>query len=145
MQPQEMDRLIEQHLKAEFAGDPDGCVAVYTDDVVHDVVGWPQGPMHGKEGAKTFYEHLVQAIHSEKMEPVHSYYGPDSAVIEHIWTGTVPGSFMGIPGNGRRVSFRMLHVWEFRDGRISRENVWLDGAAIVQQLTAPEAEMAPAR
>jgi hypothetical protein len=30
----------------------------------------------------------------------------------------------------------MLHVWEFRDGRISRENVWLNGGAIVAQLTA---------
>jgi hypothetical protein len=25
-------------------------------------------------------------------------------------------------------------IWEFRDGRISRENVWLDGAAITAQL-----------
>jgi hypothetical protein len=33
----------------------------------------------------------------------------------------------------------MLHVWEFKDGRMSRENVWLDGDAIVAQLTAPQA------
>ena len=31
----------------------------------------------------------------------------------------------------------MLHVFEFQDGKISRENVWLDGASIVGQLTAP--------
>jgi hypothetical protein len=30
----------------------------------------------------------------------------------------------------------MLHVWDFKDGRISRENIWLDGNAIVAQLTA---------
>ena len=30
------------------------------------------------------------------------------------------------PAHGREISFRMLHVFEFRDGRISRENVWLD-------------------
>ena len=35
----------------------------------------------------------------------------------------------------RRVTFRILHVFEFRDDLISRENVWLDGAAIAQQLT----------
>ena len=40
--------------------------------------------------------------------------------------------------NGRRISFRLLHVWEFADERISRENVWLDGGNIVAQLTAPE-------
>jgi hypothetical protein len=32
----------------------------------------------------------------------------------------------------------MLHVWEFRDGLISRENVWLDGSSILAQLTAPD-------
>ena len=51
-------------------------------------------------------------------------------------TGTVPGEFLGIAGHGRRISFRLLHVWEFKTGRISRENVWLDSAAIVAQLTA---------
>jgi steroid delta-isomerase-like uncharacterized protein len=135
MQPEEMDRLIDQHLKAEAVGDATGAVAVYTDDVVHDVVGWPSGPMHGRDGAKTFYDQLIQDVSTETMEPVRRYYGPDFAVIEHIWRGTVPGSFLGVPGNGKRIAFRLLHVWEFRDGCISRENVWLDGGAVVAQLT----------
>lgn len=55
---------------------------------------------------------------------------------------------MGIRGNGRRVTFRMLHVWDFKDNAISREQVWLDGSAIAAQLTAPQpgdvtAELAP--
>jgi hypothetical protein len=29
----------------------------------------------------------------------------------------------------------MLHVFEFRDGLICRENVWLDSAGIVAQLS----------
>lgn len=137
MQREEMDQLIERHLKAEFSGDAAGCVAMYTNDVVHDVVGWPTGPMHGKESAKSWYEQLVKDITTQEMTPVHRYYGTDFAVIEHMWNGAVPGSFLGIPGHGRRISFRLLHVWEFRDGCISRENVWLDGGAIVAQLTAP--------
>ena len=135
MQPHEMDRLIAQHLEAETAGDVKGAVAVYTDDVVHDVVGWPAGPMQGRGGAAAFYDQLMQAIKTEEMESIRRYYGSDFAVTEHIWRGTVPGSFMGVPGNGKRIAFRMLHVWEFRDGRISLENVWLDGGAIVAQLT----------
>ena len=43
MDRQEMDRLIEEHIAAERAGDTAGAVAVYTDDVVHDVVGAPHG------------------------------------------------------------------------------------------------------
>ena len=136
MKPQEMDRLIEIHLAAEKAADTAGAVSVYTDDVEHDVVGFPDGPVHGKNGAQHFYDYLTQQIHTEEMLPIHSYYGEDFCVVEHMWTGTVPGSFFGIPGNGRRISHRMLHVWEFRDGRIGRENVWIDGGSVIAQLTA---------
>jgi hypothetical protein len=31
--------------------------------------------------------------------------------------------------------FRLMHVWEIRDGLISRENVWLDGGSVIGQLT----------
>ena len=47
----------------------------------------------------------------------------------------VIGSMLGLPGHGRRISYRILHLFEFRDGLISRENVWLDSAAIVSQLS----------
>jgi steroid delta-isomerase-like uncharacterized protein len=138
MKREEMDRLIEEHLAAERAGDPSGAVAMYTDDVIHDVVGSPTGPMHGPEGAKAFYEMLTQNISTERMDVSHAWYGEDFCVIEHQWQGTIPGEFLGVPGHGRRISFRLLHVWEFKDGRMSRENVWMDGASVIAQLTAPE-------
>ena len=49
---------------------------------------------------------------------------------------TETNRLIGIPGNDKRISFRMLHLWEFKDGRMSRENIWLDGGAIAAQLTA---------
>jgi hypothetical protein len=45
MQREEMDRLIEEHIRAEKASDTAGCVTMYSDDVVHDVVGSPTGPV----------------------------------------------------------------------------------------------------
>ena len=135
MTPQDMDKIVGQHLTAEAAGDIAGTVAMYTDDIEHDVVGWPTGPGRGIPAARDFYTHLTRDIHTEQMTATHSYYGEDFCVIEHQWTGTVPGAFLGIPGHGRRISFRLLHVWEFRDGQMSRENVWLDGGSIVAQLT----------
>lgn len=137
MEPAMMDRLITAHLAAEAAGDPAGAVAMYTDDVEHDVVGAPGGPAQGKPAARAFYEQLVQDIRTEQMVPTRRHYGQDFCVIEHQWVGTVPGTFLGVPGHGRRIAFRLLHVWEFRDGQIRRENVWMDGGSIVAQLTAP--------
>ena len=118
MQREDMDRLIEEHLKAEKAGDPLGSVAMYTPDVIHDVVGSPAGPLHGPEAARSFYEMLTRNITTEKMDVNHAWYGDDCCTIEHPWLGTVPGEFLGIPGQGRQISFRMLHVFEFKQGRI---------------------------
>jgi hypothetical protein len=47
----EMIAIVEQHLKAEGAGDVDGAVAVYTEDIVHDSMGMPGSPRRSKEAA----------------------------------------------------------------------------------------------
>jgi steroid delta-isomerase-like uncharacterized protein len=134
MEREQMAALVERHLKAEGAGDVEGAVAVYTDDVEHDVVGWPGGVLHGKEAARQFYVELTANFRTEDEQPSHRYWSDDAMVLDQMMTGTVTGSMLGMPGNGRRITFRALHVFEFRDGLVSRENVWLDGGAIQQQL-----------
>ncbi|MEW6474932.1 MAG: nuclear transport factor 2 family protein [Actinomycetota bacterium] len=136
MQTEAMLALIKEHLRAEGAGDVEGAVAVYTDDIEHDAVGFPGSPRRGKDAAREFYGFLTANFRTEEEEPVHQYVSDNAITLEQIMTGTVIGSFMGLPGNNRRISFRILHVFEFRDGLISRENVWVDGAAIVAQLSA---------
>ena len=71
MKPEEMNRLIEEHLAAEKAGDTARAVSMYTEDVEHDVVGAPHGPLHGKEAAQGFYDGLTSIIHTEEMVPTH--------------------------------------------------------------------------
>jgi steroid delta-isomerase-like uncharacterized protein len=136
MTQEEMIALVERHLKAEGAGDVDGAIAVYTDDIEHDVVGSPGSPLHGKDAARGFYQQLTADFRTEQEQPTHRYFTEDAMILDQIMTGTVTGSFFGLPGHGKRISFRILHVFEFADGLIRRENVWLDGAAIQQQLSA---------
>ena len=61
---------------------------------------------------------------------------------DRVWRGRAPGRPFGLDGQGRALEFRLLHVLEFAEsGDIKRENVWIDLAAIMQQLTpAPMAE-----
>jgi hypothetical protein len=62
-------------------------------------------------------------------------YGEDFLVDESLWRGKAPGKPFGIEGRGRPLEFRLLHIIEFdAGGAIKRENVWLDLAAIMQQL-----------
>lgn len=131
-----MIALVEQHLKAEGAGDVEGATSVYTADVVHDAVGFPGSPRTGKEQAGEFYRFLTANFRTEGEEPLNRFFDGDTMVLEQNMTGAVIGEMLGIPGHGRQVSFRILHVFSFRDGLISREQVWIDSGAIVAQLTA---------
>ena len=130
----DMQKLIARHLQAEMAGDAEGAVSVYTDDVVHDVVGWPSGPVSGPNAARSFYEQLMAVFVNEDMTPVRTLYGDDFCVVEHLAAGRFPHGFLGAPASEKQVAFRMLHLFEFSDAAISRENVWLDAGAVVAQL-----------
>jgi ketosteroid isomerase-like protein len=61
---EQMDRLIDQHVSAEDAGDIEAAVAVYTDDIEHDAVGAPDGPLHGVVAVRRRYEQLLQNMQS---------------------------------------------------------------------------------
>jgi steroid delta-isomerase-like uncharacterized protein len=129
-----MQALVTRHMEAEDSGDVEGAISVYTDDVEHDVVGFPGSPTRGKDGARAFYQYLIANFRTEGWEVLRRIEADDAIVLEQAMTGTVIGSLLGFPGNDRRISFRMLHVFQFRDGLISRENIWLDGSAIAAQL-----------
>ena len=52
MEEHDMIALVERHLKAEGAGDIDGAVAVYTDDIEHDAIGLPGAPSTGRDTSR---------------------------------------------------------------------------------------------
>jgi steroid delta-isomerase-like uncharacterized protein len=122
--PDQMDSVLHEHFAAEEAHDLDGIVATLTEDVEHDVVGF--GENRGREQIRAFYEEVFKLLEQEEVRPLRRYYGEDFMVDEVIYTGQADGALFGSEGHPRRVSFRMLHVVEFRDGLISRENVWMD-------------------
>jgi steroid delta-isomerase-like uncharacterized protein len=120
-----------------MSGDVQGTIKTLTDDVVHDVVGDPLGELTGPTAAGKRYEHLFANVKGQGTRRLHRLYGADFLVDDKIWTARVDGEFMGLPGNGRTIEVRVLHVFEFRDGRIARENVWIDGGSAIAQLAAP--------
>jgi uncharacterized protein len=136
MTPEEMDRVIEEHFGYEAADDVEGVMSTVTDDIVHDVVGFPAGPQHGKEAVRAFYEMLFGLLKQEGCQVLHRYYGNDMMVDEVLYTGHVDGAIVGVEGRSGRATWRLLHVLEFRDGKIARENIWQDVDAIRVQLEA---------
>lgn len=134
--PAEMDAVLDAHYRFEADDDVEGVLGTLTDDIVHDVVGLPGGPNRGKDAARAFYQHLFTDVAGERVEPRSRLYGRNFLVDEVVWYGRAVGHPFGFDGRNRPFSHRLLHVLEFRDGLISRENLWLDFAAIAQQLGA---------
>jgi hypothetical protein len=131
----QMDAKIDEHFGFEQADDVAGVLATLSPDAEHDVVGWPTGPARGPEGARPFYEALFADLSDGQVTTIRRLYGEDFLVDESLWRGRAPGRPFGLEGRDRPVEFRLLHVVEFApDGRMSRENVWVDLAAIIQQL-----------
>lgn len=133
--PREMDARMDEHFGFEARDDVEGVLKTLTDGVEHDIVGWPLGPSHGRDNARPFYEALFADLADGKVETQRRLYGEDFMVDESLWSGRAPGRPFGLDGRNRPLQFRLLHVVEFaKDGRIGRENVWLDLASIIQQL-----------
>jgi hypothetical protein len=131
----QMDAKIDEHFGFEQADDVAGVLATLTPDCEHDIVGSPTGPTVGPDGARGFYESLFADLADGRIETVRRLYGEDFLVDESVWRGRAPGRPFGLEGRDRPLEFRLLHVIEYADdGRMKRENVWLDLAAILQQL-----------
>lgn len=131
----EMDRKIDEHFRFEATDDVEGVLATLADDVEHDIVGSPTGPTRGRESARGFYENLFADLADGSVKSLRRLYGDNFLIDESTWSGRAPGRPFGLEGKGRPLEFRLLHVVEFSaHGEIKRENVWLDLAAIIQQL-----------
>ena len=135
MTPAEMDELVNRHFGFEAADDVDGVMSTLVDDAEHEVIPSPVGTVDDPEGQRAYYELLFSSITGESVEPLRRYYGEDFLVDETLWHGTVEdGRPFLCDGKSGPVSFRLLHVFEIRDGKIAREQVWCDLAAIQRQL-----------
>lgn len=135
MTPAQMDQKIDAHFGFEARDDVEGVLATLSQDVEHDVVGWPTGPARGPDQARPFYEALFADLADGQVACQRRLYGEDFLVDESLWRGTAPGRPFGLEGRGRPLEFRLLHVIEFNgEGDIRRENVWIDLAAVIQQL-----------
>lgn len=131
----QMDQKMDEHFGFEAGDNVDGVLATLDRNVEHDIVGYPTGPTHGRDAARGFYENLFADLSDSKFETIRRYYGEDFMVDESQWSGKAPGRPFGLEGRNRPLAFRLLHVVEFTPaGEIRRENVWIDLAAILQQL-----------
>jgi steroid delta-isomerase-like uncharacterized protein len=137
--------VVDRHFHAENAHDVPGTLATYTDDIVWDDITHPLSPVHGKEAVGAVYSDILSAIPDLKLDTVRRFSSGSVVVDESILTGHVEGMWAGVVGDGALVRTRMLHIFDLRDGLISRENAWFDSAHVMRQVVAWKERPASAR
>jgi ketosteroid isomerase-like protein len=137
MSREEMDRAVNEHFGFEAADDLDGVMASLAGDVEHEIVPSPVGVLHDKAKVRDYYAMLFASVQGDSVTPLKRYYGDDFIVDETLWHGEISdGRPFLCDGKSGKVSFRLLHIFEFEDGKIAREQAWCDLAAIQRQLGA---------
>jgi pimeloyl-ACP methyl ester carboxylesterase/ketosteroid isomerase-like protein len=131
----ELAELAESHLRAAAFGDLGGALEAMSDDVVLDVINSEGGPLAGLGQVRAGYQRWAAAARCESFTTVRRMYGDNLVVDEGIWQGRFSAPVFGPVRPGRSVRYRVLHVLEFRNGRIARETAWHDLAAISRQLS----------
>jgi hypothetical protein len=135
MTPEQMNALVDEHFGYEAADDVDGVMGTLADGAVHEVIPSPVGEVTDPAEQRAYYELLFSSLEGERVEPLRRLYGDGFLVDETLWHGTVvDGRPFLCEGRSGPVSFRLLHVFELADGKIVREQVWCDLAAIQRQL-----------
>ena len=91
---------------------------------------------HDRAGpCSSLYEALFADLADGKVTCLKRLYGDRFLVDESVWEGRAPGRPFGLEGKGRPLKFRLLHVVEFtEEGQLQSEQVWVDLAAMIQQL-----------
>jgi hypothetical protein len=101
----------------------------FTPDAEHDIAGRPGGPIHAGENIAAF----GRGRRLDRFDTVGRRYGEAHAVAESILHATAIGRPVRIEHCGRPVRIRLLHVFDFANGLMTRERAWLDIATLQQQ------------
>jgi hydroxyacylglutathione hydrolase len=135
-QSSETARIARAYFEALGRGEADAPRRFYAADGVghiHGVVG-PALP----EEAVAFFTEVFGAFPDWRFEIVELLVEGDGAAVRWRARGTFagPGSFMGFAPNGARVDVQGMDMLRIRDGRIVRNDAYMNGAELARQLGA---------
>lgn len=132
----EMHKAVVRRLvdEAQIKGNLDVVDELLADDFVD------HSPLPGlpptRDGIKTLFAYLRNAFPDLQVRVDEQVADEQKVVTRKTFAGTQAGEFMGAPPTGRGISFEVIDILTFREGKIAEHRVILDRLAIQQQLTA---------
>lgn len=132
--PDEIRRMIVEHVEAENARDPERVMATYSDDCIFEDV--PRGRRQvGRAAILANYRELWIGFPSMRRRIDRMTIEGDGCVCELTLTGRHEGRYRGLPASGREGTLRICcHFAIAPDGLVRQETAYYDSHTLVQQL-----------
>src|SRR5918999_1736034 len=116
---------VEAHFHTEATGEVEKALELYTDDIVWES---PARSLvfRGKEATGAMYRRMFDSFQVEEFRCLQRFATEERVVDDSVATVVLAGDgVLNAPAPvGSRVEIRLLHVFEMRGGKISRELVF---------------------
>jgi ketosteroid isomerase-like protein len=123
---------VEAHFHSEAENEVDAALALYTDDIVWEApaLNGLDRSCSGKAAVAQNYRELWAAMEDVQFTLLQRFATADRVVDDSLVTfRVVRDGYWHFPV-GSRVEMRLVHIFEMRDGKISRELVYDMGRVV---------------
>lgn len=118
---------VELHFHTEATNEIEAALELYTDDIVWEAPA-PNGlnrTFHGKEAVAQSYRELFASMGNVQFQPLQRFATEDRVVDDSIVTfEVVKDGYWQHFSAGQKIEMRLVHIFEMRDGKISKEIVF---------------------
>ena len=123
---------VESHFHSEALNEIETALATFTDDIVWEAPA-PNGlnrSFSGKEATAKNYRELFASMRDVKFQFLQRFATEERVVDDSIVTFEVAKDAYWHFPIGSKIEMRLVHIFEMRDGKISREIVFDMGRAV---------------
>lgn len=118
---------VESHFHSEALDEIEAALDLYTDDIVWEAPA-PNGlnrSFSGKEAVAESYRDLFASMRDVQFQPLQRFATDDRVVDDSIVTFEVAkDGYWPHFSAGQKITMRLVHIFEMRGGKISREIVF---------------------
>ena len=118
---------VDSHFHSEAVNDVEAALELYTDDIIFEAAALNglNRSFSGKQAVAKFYRELWATMSDVKFQPLQRFATGDRVVDDSLVTFEVvrDGCWQYFSA-GQKLEMRLVHIFEMRDGKISREIVF---------------------
>jgi ketosteroid isomerase-like protein len=118
---------VNGHFHSEAENDVEAALALYTDDIVFEAPALNDlnRSFSGKEATGNFYRELWSTMRNVKFQFLQRFATEDRVVDDSLVTfEVVRDGCWPYFSTGQKIEMRLVHIFEMRDGKISKEIVF---------------------